>query len=360
MSVATDIILDIYADAAYDGDAESVVVRKIKRAPGENNIEMIENVRPKGKICNPPTTTLPPSAMAPLQNVEESSDVSRALFSAAIKVSKLQASFAEKTAEDMEQIVNWYNKYRDGERFVKVNQSESLPDNAIVYDSLHSHDPAGNLNDPSVSSADDFITASSPSQSSSSDASWVTPTSSPTASTKSNVAGDPSTANTPVRSNRIALSSSLSPSVCSEEVRQQLETADHLIRITQYMAEVVVELEQTSSSSDMDRTISVNHINDTGLEEAASIQRCDVGPPEIVRRTRSTHPSPRTRGAHKRLHMHAYQSAKTIAIWIVLPLVLSSLMFIFLRKQDLSVSPNDEYEIPTTVPTAQETMVVSP
>lgn len=367
--------MDIVVDVDYDGDSESVVVdRRIERGmSGDKMIGTTETFLPRGDVCDPPPLT-------PLPKNDVHSDRSRASISAAITVSKLQATFAEKTAADMEQIVNWYNRYGDDERFVKVSQSDSLPDNSIVYDSLHSHYPAGNnLNDPNETSDDrNIITESSPSQSFSSDSSWVTPTSSPTTSTTiSDIAGgDPSSSsNTPVRSNRIASSSSsLSPSVCSEEVRRQLERVDHLIRVTQYMAEVVVDLEHSSSSSsDKENTVDgTSNLRDMGLEERATAameepiealtRNCVIDPPEIVRKTHSTNPSTSTKGINRPFR-HSYPMAKTIALWIILPLLLSTLMLTFLWKEDLSsVLPDDETEIPITTikPDVLETIVFVP
>jgi hypothetical protein len=54
-------------------------------------------------------------------------------FSAIIKESKMQASFAERTASEMEEIVSWYKQYEGIERLQKHNQqSQSMPDNAMI------------------------------------------------------------------------------------------------------------------------------------------------------------------------------------------------------------------------------------
>jgi hypothetical protein len=363
----------IVAQLEYDGDSESVIDRGTeRRITGDKIYETTEVSLQKGELCDPPMTfsTLLVETPSPTKTNEirccSDNNSSRASISAAITVSKLQATFAEKTAADMEQIVNWYKRYGDDERFVKVNQSDSLPENSIVYDSLHSRYPAGtNTNDPSNTSSDesDFLLESSPSQSFSSDSSWVTPTSSPTASTIYGISGGAYTSSssniTPVRSNRIgsslSSSSSLSPTICSEEVRRQLETVDHLVRITQYMAEVVVDLEQTTSSSsrETETTIStsryINNLQDIGPDDkpdrkshmegpikGLTRNNCVIDPPEIVRTTRFNNPScTRTRGASKS-HRHSYPMVKMIVVWIIVPLILSTLMFIFFRKQDLT------------------------
>ena len=59
-------------------------------------------------------------------------------FSADVNASKMQASFAEKTAAEMEEIMNWYSKYDGDEKSstATVDQSQSMPTNAMVYDDI--------------------------------------------------------------------------------------------------------------------------------------------------------------------------------------------------------------------------------
>jgi len=45
------------------------------------------------------------------QSPSSPSPTKRVSFNAAVNVSKMQASFAERTATEMEEIVNWYNRY---------------------------------------------------------------------------------------------------------------------------------------------------------------------------------------------------------------------------------------------------------
>jgi len=61
----------------------------------------------------------------------------------------MQASFAERTAIEMEQILDWYKKYEGNERLRKTNQqSQSMPDNAfIVDDDIDDDDGGGDEND---------------------------------------------------------------------------------------------------------------------------------------------------------------------------------------------------------------------
>ncbi len=54
-------------------------------------------------------------------------------FSAIVKVSKMQANFAERTAAEMEEILSWYQKYEGVDRLKKENQQiQSMPHNAMI------------------------------------------------------------------------------------------------------------------------------------------------------------------------------------------------------------------------------------
>jgi hypothetical protein len=52
--------------------------------------------------------------------------------SAAIQVANLQASFAEQTAAEMQQIVDWYAENKTKDRRTKVSQSHALKDNPLA------------------------------------------------------------------------------------------------------------------------------------------------------------------------------------------------------------------------------------
>jgi hypothetical protein len=125
-----------------DFDADSFVSSSTMLVALTKTIETREAIPSKSKVlCCDPTTAFQ-STSTPLSLGKNGTALtSRASFLAAVKVLKLQASFAEKTAADMEQIVHWYNKYPDHERFIKIKQSDSLPDNAIFYDTLHNRYP---------------------------------------------------------------------------------------------------------------------------------------------------------------------------------------------------------------------------
>ena len=73
-----------------------------------------------------------------------SSPTKQSAFSAVVKVSKMQATFAERTATEMEEIVSWYKKYEGVERLKKENQQiQSMPHNAMIVvdnDDEENHD----------------------------------------------------------------------------------------------------------------------------------------------------------------------------------------------------------------------------
>lgn len=51
--------------------------------------------------------------------------------SLALQMSQIQANFAEKTANDMEEIVRWYAKHGEKDRFISISQNQSLPHNPL-------------------------------------------------------------------------------------------------------------------------------------------------------------------------------------------------------------------------------------
>lgn len=74
-----------------------------------------------------------------------SSPTEKSSFTAVVKVSKMQASFAERTATEMEEIVSWYQKYEGIERLKKENQQiQSMPHNAMI---VVGNDDGGEDND---------------------------------------------------------------------------------------------------------------------------------------------------------------------------------------------------------------------
>ncbi|KAG7337107.1 hypothetical protein IV203_031607 [Nitzschia inconspicua] len=154
------------------------------------------------------------------------SSPSKMSFSAAVQVSTLQASFAEKTSCEMQEIIGWYEMTASEERFTKIDQRESLPNNAMVYDLDDDED-----DDEDVGCDDDVADGVS---------TQVDEVDSPPSS-----GSDAVTSLLPRIPKR--KDSSLSKNTRSSQIRQHMEACDHLIRNTQYMAEVIAELENNSS-----------------------------------------------------------------------------------------------------------------
>jgi hypothetical protein len=84
--------------------------------------------------------TIDPSALSPSSSSSsrQSKKQQAVSFSADVNASKMQASFAERTAAEMEEIMNWYSKYDGDEKSSTktVGQSQSMPNNAMVYDDI--------------------------------------------------------------------------------------------------------------------------------------------------------------------------------------------------------------------------------
>jgi hypothetical protein len=245
-------------DLGYDGDSESI--DKISKCSQEGkeeqcpkkeskcskcilllnkgtvNIGTATPVVPRNEPANSKLNNVPdiptPVPVSPLTSTNWSASSSagtassspprKKSFSAAVQVSTMQASFAEKTSFEMQEIVGWYEKTASEERFIKVDQRKSLPNNAMVYDLDEDEDEeedgdcnnAFNENEgnPNPSSGDGIISSSL----------LMTPRRRDSCHRKSHRAA---------------------------EIREHLEAADHLIRNTQYMADVIAELEYSSSAS---------------------------------------------------------------------------------------------------------------
>jgi len=87
-----------------------------------------------------PNDTPSPSSASVSSSYSPSENAS----AAAISTSEMQASFAERTATEMEQIVNWYKIYEGDERLKTENQQRrSMPDNAFVVDDHDDDDHDG-------------------------------------------------------------------------------------------------------------------------------------------------------------------------------------------------------------------------
>jgi hypothetical protein len=246
-------------DVDHDGDSERKANNTGKRT-GEgrkerNDIDVSCNNNLKSVAVGASRTTLAihepadnykssntPEIPTPISVSTFNSSISSALssskqsrtrsFSAAVQVSSLQASFAERTSLEMQEIVGWYEITATEERFTKVDQRQCLPNNAMVCDLEDDDDEVDSteLNGGGTSSGPlndrDAILIPLP----------ATPRRRHTSHHK------------PYR---------------ASEVRKHLEASDHLIRNTQYMAEVVAELNHSSSTSsnesnDLSWTISMS------------------------------------------------------------------------------------------------------
>lgn len=165
----------------------------------------------------------------------------RTFPSIAIQMSTLQASFAEKTAEEMKQIVDWYSFNSKEDLFNKVTQSQAFPDNPLVcLDDDHNgtatsqqqcrHDPKqGDLDckntdcstpksNEAISSDDDQSTDCLP-----------------------DLAISPSSVDSP-QANKVYTS--------SLEAQKQHQQVQDLVEATKYMAHVIVEYDHRLSVSD--------------------------------------------------------------------------------------------------------------
>ncbi|KAG7348181.1 hypothetical protein IV203_016886 [Nitzschia inconspicua] len=187
------------------------------------------------------------------------SSPSKMSFSAAVQVSTLQASFAEKTSSEMQEIIGWYEMTASEERFTKIDQRESLPNNAMVYDLDDDED------DEDVDCDDDVADG--------------------VGTEVDEVDSRPSSGTDAVTSllPRIPKrkDSSLTKITRSSQIRQHMEACDHLIRNTQYMAEVIAELENNSSCTSNNEHIVVlpatptDPVEDYSERKSGSVGRDD-------------------------------------------------------------------------------------
>jgi hypothetical protein len=108
------------------GDEGKIIIR---------NSNNDENDDRENNTIVPSTSSLSSSRSSSRQQRKQQQAVS---FSADVNASKMQASFAEKTAAEMEEIMNWYSKYDGDEKSstATVDQSQSMPTNAMVYDDV--------------------------------------------------------------------------------------------------------------------------------------------------------------------------------------------------------------------------------
>jgi hypothetical protein len=195
--------------------------------------------------------------------------------SIALKMAAMQASFAEKTAHEMKQIVDWYSENNEEDRFVKVKQSLSLPDNAMACldegddesqtgDASLKHDN-GKCDDGKLSESADVVRLERP---------GPTPRSASPLHVETDISTHTgSTSEASIASTMAASPMSLDSPLATflgdfiNEELQECETYNsrkvaaeqsHQIQIllnaTKFMEDVVLEYEQSSSSSDVDKS----------------------------------------------------------------------------------------------------------
>lgn len=109
------------------GDEGKIIIR---------NSNNDENDDMKSIIIDRSTSSL--SSSSPSSSRQSKQQQPAVSFSAEVNASKMQASFAERTAAEMEEIMNWYSKYDGDEKSSTktVDQSQSMPNNAMVYDDI--------------------------------------------------------------------------------------------------------------------------------------------------------------------------------------------------------------------------------
>ncbi|OEU20094.1 hypothetical protein FRACYDRAFT_217041, partial [Fragilariopsis cylindrus CCMP1102] len=111
------------------GDEGKIIIRD------SNNDE---NDDRENNTIVPSTSSLSSSSRSSSRRQSKQQQQQVVSFSADVNASKMQASFAEKTAAEMEEIMNWYSKYDGDEKSstATVDQSQSMPTNAMVYDDI--------------------------------------------------------------------------------------------------------------------------------------------------------------------------------------------------------------------------------
>jgi hypothetical protein len=108
------------------GDEGKIIIRNSNNDENDD----ITNI-----TIDPSASSLSSSSPSSFRQSKQQQAVS---FSADVNASKMQASFAERTAAEMEEIMNWYSKYDGDEKSSTktVDQSQSMPNNAMVYDDI--------------------------------------------------------------------------------------------------------------------------------------------------------------------------------------------------------------------------------
>jgi hypothetical protein len=243
-------------DEHYDGDSEPVICSvnlpaEQRRPDGLNNNSVT--------IVHASDDEFSASALS----MEEASSMSGILLpdsprkeSAAIQMATMQASFAEKTAEEMKQIVDWYSTNNETDRFTKVTQSRSLPDNPLACLDDEEEEMNGSRTPQRTNRT---IRRGDASENMDKSAGVHTPktrgvfpgeenNSSSTVDGLPDLTTSPTMAESPVS---VQLDGANTTSISSSrEAQEQHQVVKDLLEATQYMASIVLEYEQSSSASD--------------------------------------------------------------------------------------------------------------
>lgn len=123
----------VSTDIGYDGDAESVA-RNISSKETRKNVTSEGSKSTIASEDEDPVSPTDVTKELANDNIEHAPEIPAKSLSAAVQVATMQASFAEKTSSEMQEIIGWYEATASEERFTKVDQRDSLPNNAMVYD----------------------------------------------------------------------------------------------------------------------------------------------------------------------------------------------------------------------------------
>lgn len=238
-----------------------------------------------------------------MTTMTESHTTTTTQTSVAVKMAAMQASFAERTAQEMKQIVDWYSEHEDDDRFVTVKQRQSLPGNVIASldeDEVQNEDDdddgdSSPRDDEGASRSEHSDLYTQLSSRLSADTDLVTTAAgSSTESVTSTMAASRTSLGSPLSSSLEDLLSEVDEGVDPLYDSQQIVTEQNtqiqmLLIATKFMEDAVLEYEQSSSSSDGDNMDSrTNFVVNNNHNNTIS------GSPSAYTPSRRTRQSPRT------------------------------------------------------------------
>ena len=242
-------------DENYDGDSEPVEKKSGDLTTTGKGALVLHKMQASDDEWSSSTAEVSTAVTGTRSPRKTSSSSSSSSTAVAIKMSTLQASFAEKTAEEMKQIVHWYSTNKEEDRFTKVQQSRLYPDNPLAC-----LDDDDDDDDNNEKFQDELTLPCSNQNSSHKSSGSATGASTPlpksaSASCHDNGGGLPDLASSPTSTNSpqsVPLSSTtIIPRKrrSSREAEEQYKEVNHLLEATQYMADIVMEYEHSSSAS---------------------------------------------------------------------------------------------------------------